>query len=204
MAPFTESGRRISDRWLVAAAQRGDQFALDEILRRYDARLRVIVRGFRLPPGAEPHDILQFARLGLAGAVATWRPGGAPFPIYAVICARRRAVTAVNDACTAGRRAVAEAESLDALVAAGREPACPPGGANGFADPLVIVLAREQLAAIAAATPELTPRQQACLAGQVNGLSYAEVASAIGGTKKSVAMCTQRARARLAAAVGLA
>src|SRR5262245_56397594 len=94
------SRRRVSDRWLLAAAQRGDRRATDALLRRYDAPVRAIVRGLRLPRGADPDDILQAARLGLLGAVVTWRPGRAAFADYALTCARRRALSAIDDANT--------------------------------------------------------------------------------------------------------
>jgi RNA polymerase sigma factor (sigma-70 family) len=200
MPSLPHYGGPISDQWLVAAAQRGDRRAADAILRRYDRRVHAIVGELRLPRGVEPHDVIQAARLGVFGAILTWRPTGAPFHVYAKTCARRRAFSAIDDARTARRRTLTDAASLDNLAETGREPACHPWG---LGDPLATALAREELAAILAALPALTARQAACLKGQLNGHSYAEVASAVGGTTKSVAMCVRRARACLVAAARL-
>ena len=82
MPPQSLYGARVSERWLLAAARRGDRRATDALLRRYDRRVLTIVRGLRLPRGVDPHDVAQAARLGVLGAIRTWRPGGASFANY--------------------------------------------------------------------------------------------------------------------------
>jgi RNA polymerase sigma factor (sigma-70 family) len=202
---FAESPQTIgiSDRCLIAAAQRGDRHAVELLMRRYDRRVLGIVRALRLPRGVEPDDIAQAARLGLLGAIRSWRPGGPPFRRYAGICAQRRAVDAIDASCAARRQALNNATSLDALAEAGHEPTTAAHGTPAVADPFATLLAREQLAAMCAALPTLSAREAECLTGELNGRSYPELAAAIGGTTKAVATAVRRGRHKLAAAAGL-
>jgi RNA polymerase sigma factor (sigma-70 family) len=193
----------ITDRYLVAAAQGGDRHAIESLMHRYERRVLAIVRALRLPRGVEPDDVAQAARLGLLGAIRSWRPGGPPFRRYAGICARRRAVDAIDASCTARSRALTNATSLDALAEAGHEPTIALQGAPAVADPFATLLAREQLAAMGAALPTLSGREAECLKGELNGRPYPELAAGIGGTTKAVATAVRRGRHKLAAAAGL-
>lgn len=199
MAVSARLGAGVSDAWLVAAAQGGDAYAADALLRRYDPALLALVCALQLPNGVETHDVLQAARLGFAGAIATWRAGGAPFSAYARTCARRRAITAIDDARTGSRRILADAASLELLAQAGREPV----SSHHADDPYRTLLAREQLNELVAALPTLSPRESQCLKGSLNGRAYLDLARSLGGTTKAVALAVRRARDKLAAAVEL-
>ena len=153
----------------------------------------------RLPLGVETHDVLQAARLGMAGAIAGWRPGGAPFSIYAKTCVRRRAITAIDQARTARQCVLADAASLDALAEAGREPV----STHDASDPVKVVMAREQLRSIIVARRTLSSREAASLNGWINGVAYVDVATSLGCTKKAVALAVRRARDRLGAAADI-
>jgi RNA polymerase sigma factor (sigma-70 family) len=204
MPPQSPYGARVSERWLLAAARRGDRRATDALLRRYDRRVLTIVRGLRLPHGVDTHDVAQAARLGALGAIRTWRPGGSSLANYVKTCARRRAITAINDARSSRRISLAAAASLDVMVETGREIRCVGHGAPAQGDPLAHVLALEQLTAMAAALPTLTPKERFCLQGELNGRSYTELAAAIDGTTRAVATAVARARRKLAAAAAAA
>ena len=170
------------------------------LLRRYERVAVAIARGVRVPHGVDREEIAQAALLGVAGAIRSWRPGLASFRSYVRTCARNRAVNAVNAACAARNLALTRAASLDALVEAGHEPACGAHGGIATADPLEIVIAREQIRAMVAALPTLTAKEAFCLLGDLNGRSHAELAAAIGATTKAVATAIARARRKLAAA----
>ena len=102
---LSPQGARVSERWLIAGAKRGDHRAVEALPRRYDWRVLAIVRTLRLPHGVGPHDVVQAARLGVLGAIHTWRPGGASFPSYVRTCARRpRAAAAPSAEPPANRR----------------------------------------------------------------------------------------------------
>jgi RNA polymerase sigma factor (sigma-70 family) len=145
--------------------------------------------------------VLQAARLGLTDAIAAWRPGGAPFRVFARTCARRDAITAIDKARAAQRRVLADAIPLEDLALAGREPTSDAYAPTFGCDPLRTVLAREQLDAAIAVLPSLGRREAACLKGQLNGCSYTELARSLGGTRKTVESSVRRARRKIAIAL---
>jgi RNA polymerase sigma factor (sigma-70 family) len=201
MPDLRPPGAAVSDACLVTAAQRGDARAADALLRRYDRVLRATVHALRLPNGVDAHDVLQAARLGLADAIAAWRPGGAPFRVFARTCARRDAITAIDKARAAQRRVLADAVSLEDLALAGREPTSDEYAPALGCDPLRTVLAREQLDAVIAVLPTLGRCEAACLKGRLNGCTYTELARSLGGTRKTVESSVRRARRKIAAAL---
>src|SRR3954452_8185479 len=198
MPDLRPAGDVISDACLVSAAQRGDARAADALLRRYDRALRATVHALRLPNGVDAHDVLQAARLGLADAIAAWRPGGAPFHLFARTCARRNAISAIDNARAAQRRLLADAVSLEDLALAGREPTSDEYAPALGCDPLRTVLAREQLDAVIAALPTLGRCEAASLKGWLNGCTYTELARSLGGTRKTIECSVRRARRKIA------
>jgi RNA polymerase sigma factor (sigma-70 family) len=201
MPDLCPPGAGVSDACLVTAAQRGDARAADALLRRYDRVLLATVHALRLPKGVDAHDVLQAARLGLADAIAAWRPGGAPFRVFARTCARRDAITAIDKARAAQRRVLADAASLEDLALAGREPTSDEYAPALGCDPLRIVLAREQLETAIAVLPTLGRCEAACLTGWLNGCTYTELARSLGGTRKTVECSIRRARRKITTAL---
>jgi len=170
-------------------------------LRRYDRALRATVHALWLPNGVDAHDVLQAARLGFTDAIAAWRPGGAPFRVFARTCARRDAISAIDKARAAQRRVLADAVSLEDLALAGREPTSDDYAPAVGCDPLRTVLAREQLDAIIAVVPTLGRCEAACLKGWLNGCTYTELARSLGGTRKTVECSVRRARRKITTAL---
>jgi len=196
--PHTESA-------LLAAAQRDDQRAQTELLRRYDPLVQATLRPMRLPQRVDREDILQEARIGLLCAMRAWRPGRAAFPAFAAQCIRNRVIMVLNNAGRQKHKVLNGACSLDAPIqqsgrrldgsglASGHEL---PGASPG---PEATVLLREQLAAIIAALPTLTHKERQALAGMLNGRPQQQLAEELGGTPKAFATALRRARDKLAA-----
>jgi RNA polymerase sigma factor (sigma-70 family) len=197
----------IAERALLAAAQRDDQRAQTELLRRYDPLVHATLRPMRLPQRVDRDDIVQEARIGLLCAMRAWRPGRAAFPAFAARCIRNRVIMVLNNAGRQKHRILNGAYSLDAPIqhiVGGRRI-----DASGLAschelpgagpDPETIVLVREQLAGVLAALSTLTPRENQALVGMLNGRSQQQLADEHGGTAKAYATALRRARDKLAA-----
>jgi RNA polymerase sigma factor (sigma-70 family) len=198
--PRTESA-------LLAAAQRDDERAQTELLRRFDPLVHATLRPMRLPQRVDRDDIVQEARIGLLCAMRAWRPGRAAFPAFAARCIRNRVIMVLNNAGRQKHRILNGAYSLDAPIqhtVGGRRldgsglASCHELPGTG-PDPEAIVLMREQLAAVLAALPTLTPRERQALVGMLNGCSQQQLADELGGTAKAFATALRRARDKLAA-----
>jgi len=85
---------------LVAKAQKGDNAAVDKVLRLFDVDIRKIAHSGRwFMPGAEPEDIEQEARIGLYNAIFEYNPKRSKidFEAFALkVCVKRAIITAIN------------------------------------------------------------------------------------------------------------
>jgi FixJ family two-component response regulator len=77
-------------------------------------------------------------------------------------------------------------------------------GTSTQADPLRIVIAREQLDAVLAARQTMTASERQVLAGMVNDKSQRQLAAEIGWPRKTVMLAQRSAREKLAAQQTLA
>lgn len=148
-------------------------------------------------PGLTEEDMIQEARVAVWQAIGDYdRSTDVPFAAFAILCARRRLVSAVIAAKRLKHRPFNEASRLEAPIAQG-------DGADMFLadvladdhqDPCRTVLAREAIREVAARMAGLTEWEQECLRRVViNGEDYAAV-----GPQKRVDNGVQRARAKLA------
>ena len=203
--------------------------ALDELLGRYEPLIGAIVASLRLPCGCERSDVAQEARLGLARAIRAWQPARGPFPAFAARCARNRALRALDTAGARKHQLLSRARSLDdhqprakarlSLVQtpAPASDALEPGeslfhvplgeqlaATSTQADPLRRVIAREQLDAVLAALPTLTPLERLVLAATVNDKSQRQLAAELGCSRRTVMIALRSAREKLATQPALA
>lgn len=85
---------------LVAKAQKGDNAAVDRVLKLFDIDIRKIAHsGKWYMLGAEPEDIEQEARIGLYNAIFEYNPKRSKitFEAFALkICVKRAIITAIN------------------------------------------------------------------------------------------------------------
>jgi RNA polymerase sigma factor (sigma-70 family) len=205
VAPLTERG-------LWAAAQRGDDAAREELLRRYEPLIQATLRRMHLPRRVEREDLAQEARIAVLGAILAWRPDRGALASFAARCVRNRVIDALDAAGRQKHQTLNGACSLEARTSDVRRPrdqgvfAIPccdelPGPGPG---PEATVLLREQLAAVRAALPTLTPKERQALLGMLNGRSHQELADELGGTAKAYKTALRRARDKLAASELLA
>jgi RNA polymerase sporulation-specific sigma factor len=206
MTAFAARGSAFSlhERALLAAAQRGNRCAQEELLRRYEPLVRATVRRLRLPPRVDRDDIAQEARVGLLAAIRAWRPDRGPFCAFALRCVRNQATKALDTAGTEKHKLLSCAVSLQTA---------PIGVPNSedqdafrneldvpswMAQPEANVLAREQLTAVCSRLTVLTRKERFALSGMLNGRSHRELADAQGVTPKAVSLALRRARDKLA------
>lgn len=178
--------------YLVREAQRGEEAALTELVRRFQPLVWAAAR--RLAPSQDDaEDLAQEGNLALIQAIHNFRPaGGAPFPWYA----KRQVYWAVR----AAARELKHSRS--------REEAClDEGGEDGLAlldhlaapgpGPEEWAVAEWERKALRAAWQKLTPRQQAVLAFRARGYTFERLAAALAIRPSSAKGAYARAVARL-------
>jgi RNA polymerase sigma factor (sigma-70 family) len=207
---------------LLRAAQNQEPRALEELLRRYEPLIGAIVARLRLPCGCDPCDIAHEARVGLLRAISAWQPARGPFPAFAGRCARGQALNALDTAGARKHQLLSHAQSLESReprrhLRRSHGPVLPhvtmsePGESlfgiplgeqlaspSGDADPVSVLLAREELECVLAALPTLTARERTALIGVLNDKSHQQLADEQGSTRKAVSTALRRARKKLA------
>jgi len=202
-----------TERRLLEAAQQGDRTAIEQLLRRYDPLVWRVVWSLHPPPGCEREDLAQEARIGLVAAICAWRPERGPCPPFAARCVRNQAWLAVQAAARHKHQLLARAVSLnhehggDPTTADDRTSlplldAFP--ATDTRTDPETRLLVSEQLRIVVRAVPSLTERERPALAGTLDGRSYAELGSIIGGSAKAASHAADRARRKIDRALRLA
>jgi len=214
---------------LLLAAKHDDHPALEELMRCYEPLIGAIVASLRLPCGCERADVAQEARLGLLQAIRAWQPARGLFRAFAALCARNQALKALDAAGARKHQLLSRARSLDdhepranaplnllenTVAAAGvREPgesqfSAPLGeqlaSTSTDADPLRIVIAREQLDAVIAARQTMTTCERRVFTGMLNDKSQRQLAAELGWSRKTVMRAQRSAREKLAAQQPLA
>ncbi len=188
-------------RLLLIAAQHGNHAAAGDLLRRYEPLVHARVARLRLPAGVEREDIAQEARVGLLRAIRRWRPERGPFPAFADRCVTNHALKAIDTATTRKYRLLTYARPIDPLpdhhTRDGEPSTRRVETIAALPAPDTIVIAREQLAALAAQLPRLTTRERTVLLGVASGRSRAELALELGATRKAVSTALARARTKL-------
>jgi RNA polymerase sigma factor (sigma-70 family) len=195
-------------RRLLQAAQQGDAAAEEQLVRRYEPLVPRVAWTLRPPPGLEREDLAQEARIGLIAAIRAWRPERGPFPPFADKCVRNQALLAIHAAARHKHQLLSRAKSLNSEHGGDPTTTRDPTNfvplhlaARDASDPEARLLVGEQLTRIALALPTLTVRERRALAGTLDGHSYEQLGSMLGGTTKAASQAAYRARRKLAAAL---
>lgn len=186
---------------LVIGTADGDPESTERLLERYEGTIAFLCSRYFLPCG-DSADLLQEARLALIEAAEKYRSDrGASFQTYAELVIERKVMTAVRTANRIKHRSANEALSL----------AAPAGDEDGdatladalpgpnYEDPAEQVIAHEALHGYVVRSLRLTDLERKAVAGQLNGESYDDTASALGASPKTVDNALQRARRKLTA-----
>lgn len=171
----------------IEAAARGDEKAYAAVARRMAPIIRSTVQSFETF-GLDVDDLEQEASLGLLAAVRSYRPdGGAAFTTYATACVRNRLTSVARRHGTRIRteRPLEEDDDLPA---------------DTDSDPARRMLEQEDLTRLQEQLRRrLTDLEYRVLFARLSDLSYDEIASRLGVSKKAVDNAVQRLRRKMTA-----
>ena len=190
---------------LLQAAQRDDQRAQEELLRRYEPLVRAAASRLHPPCGCDRRDLAQDGQIGLLAAIRAWKPGRGPFRPFAACCVRNHLTKALAAARAPNHRLLdyalllgrpAPESETDAVLH--RLPSTNPRD-----DPVAMLLVHDHLDRLLAAVATLTAKERDALAGALAGKSCRQLAAEYGWTIKAVERALRRARDKLAVAQAL-
>lgn len=174
-----------TDEELAAAAQRGSEEAVTELLERYKNAVRSVARSFFLE-GGETEDLVQEGMIGLYAAIRSYRSdGGMRFRNYAWLCIRRRIGDAVRAASRKKHIPLNTYVSLD--TEEGTED-----------DPESLLITGEEGRELSERIREkLSPSERRALKLYADGLRADEIAEREGKNVKSVENAIHRAKKKV-------
>ena len=178
---------------LAAQRRSGAEEALAE---RYSRLVRACARPFFLH-GGDSEDLIQEGMLGLLSAIREFdAEKGASFKTYAEICIRNRIQSAIRSAARKKHAPLNDGVSLDDILSDESQSL---GSQYYQRSPEEQVLAREtEKEFISAYSRRLSKLEAQVLSLYLDGLSYQEMAVALGRDPKAVDNAVQRIRKKLA------
>lgn len=200
--PRTSAERRAlaeRERALCARAQDGDVAAMEELIERFQPKIRGVAAGY-FAPGAERADLEQEGMIGLVQAIRGYDAGrGIPFYAFAETCISRAVMGAVRKATRESRRAQNEALSLEWGEESGASLTATLADDDTDA-PERRAIAREGMSILArACEDELTALELRVLALHLEGVCHADIAADLDRSVKAVDNALQRIRRKVGA-----
>lgn len=186
----------LTDEELQALAVQRQSGAEEALAERYARLVRACARPFFLH-GGDSEDLIQEGMLGLLSAIREFNAEkGASFKTYAEICIRNRIQSAIRSAARKKHAPLNDGVSLDDILSDESQSL----GSQYFQrSPEEQVLAREtEKEFISAYSQRLSKLEAQVLDLYLDGLSYQEMASALGKDIKAVDNAVQRIRKKLA------
>ncbi|MGI8774026.1 MAG: sigma-70 family RNA polymerase sigma factor [Actinomycetota bacterium] len=188
-----------TDEELLRRIDEGDERALLRLIERYRPVAKARARTYFLA-GGQYEDVVQEGLVGLFKAIRDFDGSlGAPFSAFAKLCVSRQILTAVKNSTRHKHSPLNSSLSLDA-------PAAPDGTlslgdslhASSLADPAAIVTSADEIEAIRKVLgSELTSLENDVLSFYLDGMTYEQIAAAVGGHAKSIDNALQRLRNKL-------
>ena len=186
----------LTDEELQSLAAERQVDAEEALAERYVRLVRVCARPYFLN-GGDSEDLTQEGMLGLLSAIREYDAGkGASFKTYAEICIRNRIQSAIRSAARKKHAPLNDGVSLDEVLSDESQSL----GTQYFQrSPEEQVLAREtEKEFITAYSRRLSKLEAQVLSLFLDGLSYQEMAVALGRDTKAVDNAVQRIRKKLA------
>lgn len=171
----------------IEKAARGDEEAFATVARRMAPIIRSTVHSFETF-GLDIDDLEQEASLALLAAVRSYRPdGGAAFTTYATTCVRNRLTSVARRHGTRIRTEQPLDDDSDLP-------------ADAHSDPVRRMLDQEDLTRLQEQLRQrLTDLEYRVLLARLSDLSYDEIATRLGVSKKTVDNAVQRLRRKMTA-----
>ncbi len=181
----------------IALLAAEDEKAADFLLVKYKPLVRARASTYYLI-GGDRDDLIQEGMLGLFKAIRDYQPGKSNFLAFADLCITRQILSAVKAATRKKHGPLNSALSLQSAMEEGSrslQESVAPGQSN---DPQEMLIARQRYeAVIAGLQAVLSKTESQALALYASGLSYQEIAKALGRSEKSVDNALHRAKVKL-------
>lgn len=181
----------------IARLAAQDEKAADFLLVKYKPLVRARASTYYLI-GGDRDDLIQEGMLGLFKAIRDYQPGKSNFLAFADLCITRQILSAVKAATRKKHGPLNSALSLQSAMEEGSrslQESVAPGQSN---DPQEMLIARQRYeAVIAGLQAVLSKTESQALALYASGLSYQEIAKALGRSEKSVDNALHRAKVKL-------
>ncbi|MGN0374403.1 MAG: RNA polymerase sporulation sigma factor SigH [Butyrivibrio sp.] len=199
--PKKDAYLKMSDEELVIRYRSGDNKAADYLVEKYKNLVRMRARAYFLV-GADSDDIIQEGMIGLYKAIRDYNPDkGVVFMVFASLCINRQILTAVTSYNRQKNSPLNSYISLDTPITdeLGEDARLSDViAAEEECNPEELFIAKEQSGQlIAKVFKELSTMERQTLELYVEGLSYAEIATALNKTPKAVDNAIQRIRNKI-------
>ena len=182
----------LTDEQLCQALQNGDRQAEELLAARCHRLVRSCARPYFLY-GGDSEDLMQEGMFGLIKAMREYRPDrDASFRTFASTCIRNRLLSVVKAAAGGKHLPLNQSVPLDASL-------CDLDSAASQSDPELLLIDREKTAGLLEnARRQLSEFEVQILGYYLDGLTYREIADAVGKSAKSVDNAVQRIRRKIA------
>ncbi len=189
---------RLSDEDVVAYAKDGEEAALNHIIARYRNYVYSKANTYFLV-GAEKEDVAQEGLIGLYKAVREFSPdGGSSFKHFAGLCISRQIITAVKSARRKKHIPLNSYISLDVKEKGPADAEMDVSFSEEEQNPETILIEQEELSRIEyKINKALSKLELQVFNYYAEGMSYEEIAVALGRTQKSVDNALQRVKKKL-------
>lgn len=190
----------MSDEAVVALAQNGDEAAMDFILKKYSATVRITANHYFLV-GAEHDDLVQEGMIGLFKAVQSYSPEkSTAFRSFADLCITRNILTAIKGATRQKHLPLNSYVSLDRPVYEEESDLTMMDvvGRKDTVNPEEIVINREKVVFLGDRLAKFLSKLECqVLLYYLRGESYTDIAARLGKDPKAIDNAIQRIRRKL-------
>ncbi len=184
---------------IISSAQKGDNEAVEYLLKKYRRIVLACVRNYYLP-GAEKEDLIQEGMIALYHAIKGYNYKH-PFPAFAKTCIARRMCTVVRLYLSQKHEALSNAFFLEKPIYENETETFLDRVHDKNADPCDLIAVKDEInEMLNNVQKNLSCLERQALKLYCDGLQYQEIASVLGVKEKSVDNALQRAKRKLRSA----
>jgi RNA polymerase sigma-H factor len=195
--------RELEDLQLVVKVRNGDEYALDQLLRRYTTFVRLKASSYFLA-GGDSEDLVQEGLIGLYKAVRDFRvEKETSFRSFAELCVTRQIITAIKTATRFKHQPLNGYVSFSHTPSGQEDGDCTLGDAlagPGVDEPSICVISTEELQSLVFCLGTgLSKLESDALRLYLEGSSYEEMAEELACDTKTIDNALQRVKRKILA-----